>query len=307
MRLKLFFYFYLILNISCHNNKQPYSEIRGFDISKNDEYLIYSLKDNLGNTSIKKYNFLSGKDTILISSKENNFYTNPKFSPDGEKFVFIKYDKKDLKSSSLCVSENDGKTYEYLIKDAGIITEAIFSEEGDQLFFLMAKTFESFSPIGIADTHDFDIYSYDFITEETIRISKIDAYKLEYLSLFDRNNLMFFKYEGTNGGMFLFNLEQKMIKERIVPKNNPRGDASLYYNPAYSDSFQQLAFTAPYQIYAMNWNTKFAELVFDNRGHEQINHIAFFHGKNKILFVKNNVSNFYVIDLKDNSTIQLNL
>lgn len=307
MRFQLFFYLCLIVNLSCNNSKQSFNEIRGFDISQNDEHLIYSLKDSQGNTSIKRYNFFSKKDTILISAKENEFYTNPKFSPDGEKFVFIRYDKKDLKTSSLCISENDGKTYEYLIKDTGIITEAIFSKDGDQLFFLMAKTFESFSPIGIADTHNFDIYSYNFITEEIIKLSNIDAYKLEYLSLFDKNNLMLFKYEGTNGGMFLYNLDQKIITERVVPENNPRGDASLYYHPVYSDSFQQLAFIAPYQIYVMNWNTKFAELVFDNRGHEQINHIDFFHKKNKLLFVKKNTSDFYLIDLEKNSSIQLNL
>src|SRR5690606_24656754 len=218
-----------------------------------------------------------------------------------------RYEKKDLKTSSLCISENDGKTYEYLIKDTGIITEAIFSKDGDQLFFLMAKTFESFSPIGIADTHNFDIYSYNFITEEIIKLSNIDAYKLEYLSLFDKNNLMLFKYEGTNGGMFLYNLDQKIITERVVPENNPRGDASLYYHPVYSDSFQQLAFIAPYQIYVMNWNTKFAELFFYNSGNEQINHIDFFHKKNKLLFVKKNTSDFYLIDLEKNSSIQLNL
>src|SRR5690554_709244 len=157
MRAKLLLYFVLMVNNGCYSQPKSFDEIRGFDISKNDEYLIYSYKDSMSNTFIKRYSFLTKNDSVLIGPKKDLFYINPKYSPDGRKFLFIEYNIENLETSSLCLSDNNGSSVEYLIRGKGIITEAIFSEESDKIFFLMAKNYEVYSPTGIPDSHNYDI------------------------------------------------------------------------------------------------------------------------------------------------------
>lgn len=306
MKAKILICFVLMLNYSCNSQSKSFNEIRGFDISKNDEYLIYSYKDSMKNTFIKRYSFLTKSDTVLISPKKNLFYVNPKYSPDGKKIVFIEYNIKNLETSSLCFSYNNGASVEYLIKDKGIITEAIFSEESDKIFFLMAKNYEAYSPIGVLDSHNYDIYSYDILEKKTTKISNIDSYKLGQISIFDKENLLIYHFSGTSGGMFLFNIASSKMK-KIVPINNPRDDASLYDSPIYSKKFNLMAFIAPYQIYAMDLKTNMAELVFDNRGNGHIGHISFFNTEKRILFVKDNIPYFYSIDLENHITKQLSI
>ena len=304
MRVRVLIYLVLILNNSCNSQPKSFSEIRGFDISKNDQYLIYSFKDSTNITSIKRYNFLSKLDTVLIKPQKDLFYVNPKYSPQIDKFVFIEYNLNSPETSSLCISNNDGSNIQYLIKNKGIITEAVFSEEGDKIFFLMAKRFGSYSPIGVSDSHNYDIYSYDILERKITKVSNIDSYKLAQLSVFDKENLLIYQFAGTSGGMFLFNMGSSKMK-KIIPANDPRDDPSLYNSPIYSKEFNLMAFIAPYQIYTMNFKTNMAELVFDNRGNEHINHISFFNAEKRILFVKNDTPYFYSIDLENYITNQL--
>lgn len=293
-----------MLNYGCNSPSKSFSEIRGFDISKNDEFLIYSYVDSVDNTFIKRYNFMTKKDSILIGPKKDLFYTNPKYAPDGKKFVFIEYNIKNLKTSSLCFSDNEGASIEYLIEGKGIITEAVFSEEGDKIFFLMAGNYESYSPLGVQDSHNYDIYSFDISERKITKISNINSYKLAQLSIFDMDSLLVYEFAGTSGGMFIFDLNSKKMK-KIVPKNDPRNDVSLYDTPIYSKKFNVMAFIAPYQIYTMDYTTKMAELVFDNRGYEHISHISFLNTEKRILFVKKNMPCFYSINLENHNTEQL--
>lgn len=288
---------FITLIYGCNSQDISKPQIRGFDISQDDTNIIYSYKDDTNHNSIRRYNLLNKRDSVLISSTKDIFFSNPKYSADGNKFIFIEYDTNNLNTSSLCISDYNGANKEYLIKEKGVITEAVFSLKNDEIFFLMAGNYESYSPIGVKSYHNYDIYSYNVLNKKITKLSDIDSYSLSQLSIIDENNFLISKYEGVSGGIFWFNKNLPKKLDRFVPSNNPRGDASLYNSPIFSKTYDIMAFIAPYQIYTLDVKTNVAKILFDNRGAENIDYISFYNTEKKILFVKTNQPYFYSIDL----------
>lgn len=293
----IFILLFGILTCGCDSQDKETSRIRGFDISQDDTNIIYSYNNETNQSSIRRYNLLNKSDSVLLSSTKGIHFSNPKYSPDESKIIFIEYNSNNLKTSSLCISDYNGANKEYLVKEKGIITEAVFSLEKDEIYFLMADNYESYSPVGIKNYHNFDIYSFDIINKKITKLSNLDSYNLSQLSIIDKNDFFISKYEGSSGGMFKFSRNLPEELDKIVPSNDPRGDSSLYYSPKFSKTYDIIAFIAPYQIYTMNRDTKIAELLFDNRGAEHIDNISFYNTEMKILFVKANQPYFYSIDL----------
>jgi len=296
MRSYMLILFLTMLTSNCNSQPKQNNSVRGFDISKDDSHILFSLVQE-GNTTIHEMSIDGSEDKILVEANNDKFYVNPKYSPDGKHIVFIEYDKKDLQSSKICIISINGKSTRYLLQDEGIVTEAIFSKYRNETIFLKAKEYDSYSPIGVKSTHDYDIYSINLSDGNTKQLSNLNAYSINHIFEVDSSYLLIFKYSGPDGGMFLFNKNTPEEDRRIVPENDPRGDASMYKFPIYNINTNTLAFIAPYQLYLMNMESKTATLLYDNKGHSHIDYITFFNKKEKIMFVKKGELSFYTINL----------
>jgi len=238
-------------------------------------------------------------------------YFNPKYSQDDRQIVFIEYVKRNATNCRLCIANYDGTEMKYLTKGDEIITEAIFSSNDSLIIFCKANEFDKYSPIGQKQAHNFDIYSVNVFNNEIKKISNLNSYGMYHISEVDSSRYLMHVYAGPDGGMFLFSSSEPNKLRRIVPSNNPRGDASMYYMPSYSKAFNLLAFVAPYEIYIMDLKNQKAKLLFDNKGHSHIEYICYYNKEDRILFLKkgderlNSIkadgSGFQVIDVSHNS------
>jgi len=290
--------FLVMLTISCNiqSNKNK-SSIRGFDISQNDDRILFAFV-NGGNSSINEMDINGNNHKTLIESKSDKFHINPRYSTDGQKIIFIEYDKADLYNNSLFIANSDGTNIQYLTGGDGIITEAIFSNYGEEILFCKANKYSKYSPIGVKAAHDYDIYSINLSNMEVVKLSNLKAYSLHHIFEMDSDNLLMHIFDSEKGGIGLFNKNEPDKFNKIVPLNNPRETVSELFNtPIYSEKFNKMAFIAPYQIYIMDMDSKNASLLYDNRGNTHIDYISFFKVKEKIMFVNKGDINFYYTDL----------
>ncbi|MCO6499857.1 MAG: hypothetical protein J5I47_05695 [Vicingus serpentipes] len=287
----------MIIN-GCNISSEKKIAIRGFDISLDDKSILFSLVEN-NNTSLQEKSINDGLIKTIIKSNKNKFYANPRYSLDLQKVVFIEYDKSDMQNSSLCVVKIDGTNKQYLIKNQGIVSEAIFSRYGNEILFTKANEYTKSSPIGVNAAHDFDIYSINLASNEVTKLSNMNAYSIHQLFEVDSNHLLFYTFDPEKGGMMLFNRDYPEEIKRIVPVNNPRGDAAMYDSPIYSEKFNMLAFIAPYELFLMDKENKIAKSLFKSKA-SHIDYISFFHNEEKIMFVINGDPNFYTINLDGN-------
>lgn len=280
---------------SCKGQNTESQGLGSYDISANDKQIVFSYSKN-GVSSIYIINNDGTNLMTLIGSNNGDNFYNPKYSPDGKKLVFI-LNKKGSVNSTLCLSNTDGSSILYLTDDKQIITEATFSLNGEYIYYCKANVYEKYSPLARKDAHDFDIYSVRIKDKKTTKESNLKSYGLSNVSDLDDSYMLIHLEAGPNGGMYLYAKNNVTEPKRIIPINNPRQDASLYYMPIYSETHKTIGFTAPYEIYTMNLKDKTAKLVFSNKGNSNLSYIAFYKNQNKILFSKVGSSDLFSINI----------
>lgn len=280
----LFILFFAFTSNGCRNSDKEIV-VGNFDISNDDKQILFSCFNN-NSSSIYSMD-IDGKNTkLLVKASNMKSYFNPKYSHDCSKIVFIAYVNGDLKNCALFIANSDGTNSIRLTNGGEIITEAAFSSNDSEVFFCKANVYGNHSPIGQEQAHDFDIYSINIKKRKIKKLSELKSYGLYYVSEIDSASFLMQVDAGSNGGMFLLSKNEPGKTMRIIPKNNPRGDASLYYMPIFSKFSKILAFVAPYEIYTMDLESKNARLLFDNTGHSLIEYICFYHTQQKLLFLK---------------------
>lgn len=277
---------------SCKGQNTETDEFGSFDMSANDEQVVFSYFKN-GVSSIYVVNNDGTNLKKIIGSQNGDKFYNPKYSPDGKKLVFVK-NKKGSINSSLCISNADGSNIQYLTDDKHIITEATFSLNGESIYFCMAKVYAKYSPLARKNAHDFDIYSVNLKDKKIIKVSNLKSYRLDNISDFDDTSVLIHIQDEPDGGMYLYAKDNATAPKRLIPINNPRND---YYTPIYSDTLKTVGFTTSYEIYIMNVKDKVAKLVFSNVGSYTIRYITFFKNQNKILFSTAGSSNLFSINI----------
>lgn len=160
----------------------------------------------------------------------------------GKVFVFIKYEKLKYENSTLCIAKIDGTSIEQLTDGKGIITEAVFSRNGTDIIFCMAKTYSKNSPIGITNAHEFDIYTINRFSKKVTKITSLGAYGVRHISEVNSDYILFDLISGQKGGIYLIERNNPNTPKKIVPANNPRGDESYYGCPNYNPSLDILIY-----------------------------------------------------------------
>lgn len=285
----------IILISSCKKQNTETEGLGCYDISANDTQIVFSYFKN-GVSSIYAINSDGTKLKMIIASKDGDNYYNPKYSPDSKKLVFI-MNKKGSINSSLCLSNVDGSNIIYLTDNKQIVTDATFSLDGETIYFCKADIYEKYSPIGRKDAHNFDIYSVNIKDKRVTKMSNLKFYGLSNISDLDDTYMLVHLEAGPDSGLYLYAKDNTTEPKRIIPVNNPRQDASLYYIPIYSNSLKTIGFTAPYEIYIMNLNDKKAKLVFSNKGNNDLSNIVFYKNQKKILFSKVGCNDLFSINM----------
>ncbi len=291
--------------ISCDGHEKTVTSVLGsLDLSPNDNCIVFSYSQD------DNYSLYVGKidgDSVvnILSSNNDTSYVRPKFSPSGEHILFIAFPK-DKKSSNIFVVDKYGKNRRKITSQNQIITDAIFSNNGKTIYYVKSNTYESYSPIGIAAPHDADIYKIDFAGWDERKITNLRAYGIYNPSEVLEKYLLARLEDSSKMGIYLIELSKQHRMRSVIPVNNPRGGADLYYDPYYSESFNIIAFTAPYELYIMDLDSLNAKMVYGPKDQEiaHIHNVLVFKTLNKILFKKETENDAFRTINFDGSNLQ---
>lgn len=253
----------LVFVFACQSEDTIETSIVGFDISRRHDSVAYAVSSNSGVSIFKAALDESNTSLILKGTKEASYFS-PSFSPDGYKLTVVRRSLLNLYEQTVLIVDLKGNILDSMNVRDGMITEAKFSNDGQEVIFCRAKKFENYSPIVPSAPHGMDIFSLNLLRKSIVKITDLNAYSLENLEVLGNDTLMF-DMMGDSSGLFLLRKSSGRFSA-ATPINNPRGDSTCYYSPVYCSKSHTLVFAAPYQIYSMSLRERVAHLIYDGRG-----------------------------------------
>jgi len=258
-------------------------QIESLDISPDDrKVLLLSTRD--GATTVFEINTDGRSPRLILEPPGDAIFSNPRYSPDGKKIVFIKRFKKSLWESTVFVSNSDGTGIKELTHGGELVTEAIFSSRGGDVLYCSAKQYNSSKTKHTTDVRGFDIYAIDAGDRKATKLSKLNALGIEHLSEINEKYILFHLNAGKKSGIYSFEKDNPANTLKIFPVNGTQ-ESNLLDKPGYApDRF--LVFTAFSELYAMNLITRKADLIYDTKGGHLIQMLKGFHTTPRVLFKK---------------------
>jgi Tol biopolymer transport system component len=276
-------FFMMLLAQSCA--QKPRSNdlgIQAFDISPDDHSIIVVLKMD-SSSALYRINLFDNSVEYLIGGEKGTYFNYPRYS-NNNSVLFTRRRTSEFGSTVLCMADSTCQKVVEILSVQGFITDAIFSDNGENIIFSMAKDFRNYSPLAGPSAHNFDIYSCNLASKKLTKITNFNAYEINSITVKDSCQMLF-SMQNDSAGMYSLSICKPPLIEYLQPKNNPRKDGSLYYTPAFSHTSNSLFFTAPYELYMMNWNTKIARLIYRSNSSNLLS-IKVFHRKDEIAFTK---------------------
>lgn len=258
-------------------------------ISPDDQRLLLSVyKDHAAAIYEAEINTNSIK---RLTNPQNEFHTGPVYSPDASKILFISYPSGFAKPrSQLCIMDSDGDNIVQLSNAELHITEAVFSPDGEYVYYLASSFFGHYSPLVGSNPHDYDVYSVNLTSGQIRMITNLAAYSMRGLSIDPKGNTLAFSLADADFGeesICLLSLDNVHNMSHLRPKK-------IMGSPQLSPDGNKIAFLGlsgtrgqfyTYDIFLMDLETKELKQLTDLRKSNAFHSFAFYHSKPKMLFM----------------------
>ncbi|MDR2228487.1 MAG: hypothetical protein LBE39_03365 [Flavobacteriaceae bacterium] len=295
---KLIYVFLLFSLYSCIENKKKESHLNGFDISPDAENIVFSYKkDSLYRIYTKSIN--DGKKSVIFEGSGN--YVNPKYVNNGKTIVALYYPYNTLIPEFHFYNLATHKLSKKIKLGEGFISDYILSTS-NKMFYLQAKTFQSYSPIVPKAYHDFDIYELDLVTLEYKRISNLKAYSMQEILNMEGDSLLVSmqgKYSDESGLFFVnkvSSMKEEGILNKIWIKNDTLRNSTMYANPVILPNNQILC-ASSYQMVMLDLKSNKEFPVLPSNGY----HYNIIRNVNNLVFYQRSdrTDDIYFFNLKD--------
>jgi hypothetical protein len=296
---------------SCYSKKY----VMGlYDISKDDKYILFGAFSH-NRSSIYRTSIDGSNPIVIISATKEESFWSPMYSEDGKQIVFIGENEEKTNVSSVYIANADGSNITKLV-EGNLITQVFFSKYHNEIIYLKANEFRSYSPVGKVMPHVMDIYAVDITSKQVKQLSNLNAYAIYQLSEIDSTTFLMFmpQSKDNESGMIIYSRESSKITGSIQPSNHPRAYPAMYDSPYYSSKYNELVFTAPYELYIMDMKTKIARALYSNVGYgkgksgEQegmIESFCLFNTQNRVLFYEEKDTGFCAINADGTGFIRI--
>jgi len=287
--------FFSFAALACKHQKTiDRNSIGGFDISKNDEHILFSSINN-NHSALYQINIDGTGYKRVLYSRDTDYFI-PKYSKNSDKILFTAYPKIKGASCLLYIANPDGTNKEKILTDTGIITSAVFSGCENKIYYAKANTYGHSSPLGTDQPHTMDIYSVNLDNKKIEKITNLKVYGIYKISEYDCKHILMYMPMEDKGGMILLTKDSSNVITRINPINSPRPDLTMYYTPSYSKQHNTLGFIATYELMIMSMGDKQAKIVVNRAGKSQFDDFIFFNSKEKILFTTVGETSFNIVN-----------
>jgi dipeptidyl aminopeptidase/acylaminoacyl peptidase len=148
----------------------------GLAISENDQLIAFSYFNN-GKSAIYTAG-QDGRDVNRVSNPDQVYHFNPQFSPDARKILYLAQDRNRIQS--LYTANVDGTNPKKLSDDSQHISGAVFSDDGETIFFSSMPAAESQKSEG--ETQEgYDLFSVKIDGTGMQQLTDRDFYTMDSL------------------------------------------------------------------------------------------------------------------------------
>ncbi|MBT2645061.1 PD40 domain-containing protein [Bacillus sp. ISL-41] len=175
----------------------------GLAISDDDQHIAFSYFNN-GSSAIYTAR-QDGTDVKRVSNPDQVYHSNPQFSPDGSKILYLSRGRNRIQS--LFTANADGTNPKKLSDDSQHISEAVFSDDNETIFFSSMPAEESLKSEG-ETKEGFDLFSVKIDSTGMQQLTDRDFYTMESLIFSpDKKEIIFKDFDDTNA----FDLEDQRV------------------------------------------------------------------------------------------------
>jgi len=229
----------------------------------------------------------NGTQVEKITSSETHQDRRPKYSPDGEELVYLSRGPDEIQT--LRVINQDGSEGRQLTDSEIHVRDAIFSDDGDTIFFVAIEA-EEYNQ-GENSTEGFDLFSIETEGGNRSKLTDADHFSMNHLFLSSDGDMIYFsEFDGEKERIYSYSLEDGTVNpEDMVNERS-------FYQPDLSPEGNYLAFTEvskesqdsslfQYELFLLDLQNENVERLTDLK--TRVTSPVFFHKENKIAFLEN--------------------
>lgn len=130
----------------------------------------------------------------------------------------------------------------------------------------------------------FDVYAITLHDRKINKLSSLNAPGIDNVTEINDKYLLFHLNAGKKSGIFSFEKDNPTRVLRIFPANGTQ-ESTLLDKPGFApDKF--IVYTALYELYAMNLDTRRNELIYNAKGGHLIELVKGFHKQSRVMIKK---------------------
>jgi Tol biopolymer transport system component len=259
-----------------------HTQIESFDISPDDKSVLLLTNSN-GNTGVLENNIDGQESKWILKPPTDEILSNPRYSPNGKKILFIKHKRTSISESIVCIANRDGTNVQPLTPGDELITDAVFSNNGSAVLYCSSKKYKKYNKSKTkvtTEAHGFNIYAINVDERKDTQLTNHDALGIDNITEINDKYILFHWTANKKSGIFSFEKDSPERILRIFPINGTQ-ESNLLVNPGYApDRF--ILFVANAELYAMDMSSQKAERIYVSKGH-LIQMLRGFHTKSRVM------------------------
>ncbi|KMJ60096.1 hypothetical protein AB685_04460 [Bacillus sp. LL01] len=266
-------------------------------LSPDDQSIVFPFYQS-GDGALYKANVDGSDVNQLTFPRQAESHVHPRYSSNGEKILFLSQEKGEgTLKQSLYIMKSDGSNLVRLSEDDELITDAVFSEDDQSIYYFAAQNYLEGDDLD-AGPANIDLYSISATGENKERLTHDESIKKRSLSLAeDGTKLGFVEWsldeEDGLTSSFVIMDTKSIEKEYINP--NFEFEKNIIYSAKLSPEGDIVAFSAAsenprkksqfiYEMYKMDTAGKEVQPLTSFR--TLITEPVFFREKNRVLFIQ---------------------
>ncbi|WP_226669102.1 TolB family protein [Metabacillus litoralis] len=271
--------------------KDPYKYFTGLGselaVSPNDEEIAFSYFLD-GNEAIYKAG-LDGSNIIKVTKGSKGRYHTPRFSVDGKEILYLSKD--DTGINRLTLQNLNTSTKEQLTENTMHVTDAVFSQTGEKVYFIGIQA-EEFKKAEGETREGYDLYQVDVASKEVTQLTDQDHFSMNDLSISKDGKTLYYSLFNEFEQLYSYTIEN----EKQAPLEATSKLNHDIYSSVLSYDEQLLAYTAvseetedtslfAYELFVKNLETNETKRLTDLQ--TNIHAPTFFHQSNQMIFLEN--------------------
>ncbi|WP_226641436.1 TolB family protein [Mesobacillus subterraneus] len=175
----------------------------GLAVSEDDQRIAFSYFNNESSAIFTANQ--DGSDVKRVSNPDHVYHTNPKFSLDGSRILYLSRDSDRIQS--LYTANVDGTNPKKISESSQHVSEAVFSDDNETIFFSSTPA-EEFQKSEGESQEGYDLFSVKIDGTSMQKLTDRDFYTMESLVFSaEKKEILFKDFDELNA----FNLEDQRV------------------------------------------------------------------------------------------------